>query len=159
MEPFSAGIVPYIIVDKILYFLLGLEKSRNNWSGFVGSCENGEQIMDTAIREFHEETAMIFEKYTPFILNQLERIPPFMDKSSSGKNVYIYIVEFPVDCQEMIKDFINSKAKLNDPCCHEKSIVRWFTIDEIEKSNKIFYRLKKLILSEFSNNYISSKST
>lgn len=153
---FAAGIVPYIIVDKQVYFLLGLEKSNNSWSGFVGSCENDESIMDTAIREFHEETAMIFENYTPFITNQLERNPPFMDKSGSGKNVYIYIVEFPVDCQEQIKDFINNKAKLNEYYYHEKSIVRWFTKDEIEKSNKVFYRLKNLILHEFCNNKISN---
>ncbi len=146
MESFAAGIVPYIIIDKVVYFLLGLEKSNNRWSGFVGKSENDEQIMDTAIREFHEETAKIFENYTPFIINQLETNPPFMDKSSSGKNVYIYVVELPVDCQEYIKDFINNKAKLNESHYHEKSILRWFTINEIEKSTKVFYKLKKLIL-------------
>jgi 8-oxo-dGTP pyrophosphatase MutT (NUDIX family) len=154
MEPFAAGIVPYIIIDKKYYFLLGLEKSRNNWSGFVGGSEKNETIMETALREFHEETAMIFEDYTPFINEQMRMNEPKLDISPSGKNVYIYIIEFPVDCQENIQYFINKKATFDDSHYHEKSILRWFTLDEIKKSNRIFSKLKQIILV----NYIETRS-
>jgi hypothetical protein len=90
--------------------------------------------METALREFHEETAMIFEDYTPFINEQLRKNEPKLDISPSGKNVYIYIIEFPVDCQENIQYFINKKATFDDSHYHEKSILRWFTLDEIRKA-------------------------
>ena len=63
METFAAGILPYIVVENNYYFLLGLEKSNNLWSGFVGGSNKNELITDTALREFNEESVFIFEEY------------------------------------------------------------------------------------------------
>ena len=151
MQPFAAGIIPYIYIptkDKLTkcYYLLGLEKSNNLWSGFVGGSEQNETIIETAFREFNEETVFIFEEYKLYIKSKLEKIKPYKDTTSSGKDVYIYFIEFPIESQEKIKDFMNNKAKLEEEHFHEKSILRWFTTNEIVKSNKILYKLKKIII-------------
>jgi 8-oxo-dGTP pyrophosphatase MutT (NUDIX family) len=146
-KKFAAGIVPYIILENKKYFLLGLERSNNLWSGFVGGSEPNETIEQTALREFNEETARIFEEYIPFIESELIKTKPTMDITSTGKNVYIYFIEFPNESQEKIKDFMDHC--LEDPCYNEKSILRFFTVDEIKKS-KVFFPLKKMLTSSCS---------
>lgn len=140
-KKFAAGIVPYIVLENKKYFLLGLERSNNLWSGFVGGSEPNETVEQTALREFNEETARIFEEYIPFIEAELIKTKPNMDITSTGKNVYIYFIEFPNESQEKIKDFMDHC--LEDPCYNEKSILRFFTVDEIKKS-KVFFSLKKM---------------
>jgi len=147
METFAAGIVPYILLNNESYYLLGLEISNNLWSGFVGGSEKNETITETAFREFNEETACIFEEYTSFIKSELEKVTPYTDVSQTGKTVYIYFIEFPIEFQEKIKDFINSKSKFEEEQFHEKSILRWFTRNEIKKSNKILYKFKQLFFN------------
>jgi len=127
------------------YYLLGLETSNNLWSGFVGNSEKDERITDTALREFNEESLFIFEEYIPFIKKKLTHNKPYIDITGTGKKVYIYFIEFPIESQEKIKNFINNKSKFEEKQFHEKNILRWFTIDEIKQSNKIFYKLKQLI--------------
>ena len=88
LEP-AAGIIPYIKLpsgsiglstrrvpetkgsnNTRLYFLLGYEK--NSWSGFVGGYESTDgNIVNTAIREFNEETAGIFKNNLSEIKNQI----------------------------------------------------------------------------------------
>jgi len=147
METFAAGIVPYILIENECYYLLGLEKSNNLWSGFVGGSEKNETITDTALREFNEETVFIFEEYIPFIKLELSNTIPYKDTTSTGKNVYIYFIKFPIESQEKIKDFMNKKSKYEEDHYHEKSILRWFTIHEIKESKKIFYKLKQLLIN------------
>ena len=150
MENFAAGIIPYIIIEHKKYFLLGLEKSNDYWSGFVGGSETDENYTETAVREFHEETATIFEDYTPFIEEQLKKTEPEIDTSPSGRDVYLYFVEFPVDCQGYISLFMDKKKDFTDECFHEKSILKWFSIEEIRRSKRIFSRLKQMMLVKFT---------
>jgi len=150
MESFAAGIVPYILIEKEYYFLLGLEQSNCLWSGFVGGREKDETIQQTALREFNEETACIFQENLEWIQTQLTQTQPKIDITSTGKNVYIYFIEFPVETQEKIKDFINSKAFLNERCYKEKSILRWFTLHEIiQRTKRLYLPLKKMITLTF----------
>jgi len=143
MDSFAAGIVPYIIIEKTYYFLLGLERSNHLWSGFVGGSEKKETIEQTALREFNEETGGIFEDYLPYVEKELKNISPNMDISGTGKNVYIYFLEFPDEIQEHIKNF----KFIDESCYHEKSILRWFTLDEIKKQRKMLYSLQKMIVN------------
>ena len=147
MDSFAAGIVPYIIIEKTYYFLLGLERSNHLWSGFVGGSEKNETIEKTALREFNEETGCIFEHYLPFIEKELKKKKPYMDISGTGKNVYIYFLEFPEESQENIKFFMSSEK--NELCYNEKSILRWFTLHEIQKQRRMLYSLQTMILKTF----------
>ena len=149
MENFAAGIIPYILINGERYFLLGLEISNNKWSGFVGKSEQGETITQTAIREFNEETVGIFQSYDIYLNVKINETKCLTDKTSTDKNVYIYFIEFPEESQEVIKDFINVKATMVLDHYHEKSIIKWFNLKDIKNSNRILYRLKQMIVTNF----------
>ena len=144
METFAAGIIPIKITDQI-YFLLGLETSNNKWSGFVGSSEPGETIQQTAIREFNEESCMIF-KDIPITLDKF-----LVEKTSKGKNAYLYFVRFENLPHEIIlnKSLEQNKKIYTKREYQEKKKLHWFSLTEIKKSNKILNKLKKTILNFF----------
>ena len=139
---FAAGIVPYIIKSNQVYFLLGMETSNNKWSGFVGGSEPGETIERTALREFHEETAMIFINQDEYISSQLRLTNPFVETTTSGKPVYIWFIKFPETLNDF-SQFYNNKQLLSYQF-NEKSALKWFTIEEVSSGN-ILYKLKKMI--------------
>jgi 8-oxo-dGTP pyrophosphatase MutT (NUDIX family) len=103
MESFAAGIVPYTIINGNQYFLLGLERSNRKWSGFVGGSEPGELPIETALREFHEESALAFKHLNESIKEQLQNTLPVVDTTSSGKTVYIWFIRFPI--RSLFMDF------------------------------------------------------
>ena len=80
---FAAGIIPYTFFNGNVYFLLGLEKSNNKWSGFVGGSEIGETPQQTALREFHEETTMSFLKLNDYIIESLKLTLPVIEKTKN----------------------------------------------------------------------------
>ena len=61
--PSAAGVLPYFYEKSgKAFFLLGQE-SNNFWADFGGKTEKNEQVLDTAIREFSEETRYVYGKY------------------------------------------------------------------------------------------------
>jgi len=149
MKKYAAGIVPYIAIDRI-YILLGLEKSNNKWSGFVGGSEQGETVVDTALREFNEETAMVFNDFFIALKALLLKTKPIVESTSTGKDAFIYFIKFPPNiCDNIIPQFLKNKSELQEDHFHEKSMLRWFTLDEIKDSPKILLKLKKSIIINF----------
>ena len=142
MEPFAAGIIPYTITENGIYFLLGLEK--RGWSGFVGSSEPGETPPQTALREFNEESAMIFSNYKINLTTS-----PIVEKSPTGKTVYLWFIDFPKEIIGIESQFEINKSKLNKKEYHEKSKLKWFNFYEIKNSKNIFKKLKNVIISNF----------
>lgn len=55
----SYGLLLYKIVNRKVYFLLGLVPQRNWWTIFKGLSNEGESSVETAIREFEEETGSL----------------------------------------------------------------------------------------------------
>ena len=139
---FAAGIIPYTKYNNELYFLLGLENGK--WSGFVGGSELGENPINTAIREFNEETAMIFEDLT-LSFNK----PPVVELTSTGKTVYIWFINFPTPFFD-ISNFYLNQSLINDSRFKEKSKLQWFSLNQVKNDrNKILYRLKQTIIRKF----------
>jgi len=148
MDPPAAGIIPYIVNNNKVYFLLGKEKGK--WSGFVGGYEDKDQyVINTAVREFNEETAMIFEKYTKYMYIKMKKTRPVLDKTPSGRNVYIWFIEFPINSLNEIVHFEWNKKLYNTSFFNEKSDIRVFELDEIKNSKEIFYLCKKRIIKNF----------
>lgn len=56
-----AGVIPYIIIKKELYFLLGVDKESHDLTDFGGGVKKGETTLMGAIREFKEESRNIFK--------------------------------------------------------------------------------------------------
>ena len=145
MENFAAGIVPYTSINGIDYFLLGMEKSNKKWSGFVGGSEPGETPVKTALREFHEETAMVFKNLNDYIKIELENKLPIVDKTTTGKTVYIWFIHFPVYTLFMdFSNFYNVIFTTTKSEYKEKSELWWFNRREID-SAVVLYKLKKMI--------------
>jgi len=145
MDPFAAGIIPYTITENGIFFLLGLEK--RGWSGFVGSSEPGESPIDTAIREFNEESALIFSNYQ--LHDKLVTVSPIVEKTPTGKTVYLWFIDFPKEIIGIESQFEINKSKLNKREYHEKSKLKWFNFYEIRKNKNIFNKLRNVIVSNF----------
>ena len=144
-KPPAAGIIPYIVVNNERLFLLGYEKSK--WSGFVGGYEDKDvSIITTAIREFNEESAMTFSNYTDYIYRKINNSACFVDKTPSGRNVYLWFIEFPVEAMSQIENFQNNKKIYRDrPTFIEKSKIQLFTADQVKNAKNIFYLCKRRI--------------
>ena len=146
MEKFAAGIIPYHVTPQGVSFLLGLEKSNNKWSGFVGGSEPYESVIQTAIREFNEETCLIFKDNLDFFYNECLKTRVIQETTPSGKRVYLWFIEVPF---LNLEQFSINQSIVEDPHFKEKSKLRWFTLQEIESSKSVLYRLKTTILKNF----------
>jgi len=151
----AAGIVPYIKTsDNKIKVLLGFETKMGKWSGFVGGYEETDtNIVNTAIREFNEETATIFENDLVNLKNKiLSGDCHLITDSTKNRMVYIWFIRFDhilePDLPELFK---NNISLMNDERFKEKSEIKWFTINGVRKDKDIFYRLKKTILTNYSN--------
>lgn len=145
----AAGIIPYIKLNGNTYFLLGFETSNKNWSGFVGGYERTDKnIITTAIREFNEESGMVFNNYLEYIRNSIEFKKPYIDITKTGRTVYLWFVEFPLETFNInvSEVFLNNISKFNNPVYKEKSDIRWFNLNDI-KNGKVLYNLKRVILN------------
>lgn len=141
----AAGIIPYSVINNQVSFLLGLEKSNRKWSGFVGGSEPSDRsIINTAIREFNEETSTIFENYLNYIYNEINTNKAIlvMDITPTNRNVYLYFVNFPKVTNLEMK-------KIQKREYQEKSKLRWFSLSEIKNNKDIFFRLRNSILKIF----------
>jgi hypothetical protein len=147
MEPFAAGIIPWVDSGQTLYFLLGLEKSNKKWSGFVGNCEENETKVQTAIREFNEETSKCFEKKLSFFEDCCLNQDPIEDVTVSGKKVYIWFIK----CNKRLNldDFYLNQCLLSDQNLKEKVYLKWFSLNDIKHNNNILFKLKCKILENF----------
>jgi hypothetical protein len=62
---FRAGIIPYTVVENEKYFCLGRDRKSKDLTDFGGGNEPGDKDhLDTAIREFIEESLHIFQPPT-----------------------------------------------------------------------------------------------
>ena len=153
---YAAGIIPYSRNSSgEKSFLLGYENGK--WSGFIGKYEDSdnENIINTAIREFNEETAYIFNEFIDIIKNKLIHNDSRLIITKSYNNsriVYIYfinihnsVLEYPFE-----NDFLNNKKSTNLNECKEKSQIKWIKYTDLESFNLI-HGLRKILIK--LNNY------
>ena len=106
---YAAGIIPYSRDSAgELSFLLGYENGK--WSGFIGKYEDSdnENIINTAIREFNEETAEIFKNDLSEIKNQIITSTNSFCITTFTKNraIYLYFVQMNSDLLNQSLDTI-----------------------------------------------------
>ena len=151
----AAGVIPYIKTpDGKIKILLGFETKMNKWSGFVGGYEESDHnIIHTAIREFNEETAKIFQNDLGVIENKIISGESLLiTDSTKNRIVYIWFVKIDF-INNLPALFLHNVNLLTEEYYREKGEIKWFTINDIRKSRDILYKLKISIL----NNYNSFK--
>jgi len=146
---YAAGVIPYVKnKSNEISFLLGYENDK--WSGFIGKYEetiDNNNIINTAMREFNEETANVFDYH----LENIRKKIVFSDSilviaNTKTRIVYIYFVRldeslmkvpFEQMFQENIKEYSNQYFK-------EKSKIEWINHNDFRDYN-ILPSLKKVI--------------
>ena len=135
---YSAGILP-IFIDNVLNVKILLGKEYNGWSGFSGNSERNETIIQTALREFNEETSYVFKDYLDQNYINNNTLDVLSSTTPSFKKFTLYIVDFskiPSDIlQESTLNFIYSRNTSKNVCEKEKSAIEWFDINDIKKLN------------------------
>lgn len=142
-QKYSAGILPYTIMNNTIYFLLGKDKYEKSWADFGGKVERVDNnvIAATASREFHEETlgVVVHKDYMFELLNLHESDNVIQSKTLNGSPYYMYVVQIPY-CKSYRTHFIKAVDSLcfatnNNQKVYkniEKCDLRWTSINTIK---------------------------
>lgn len=144
VDMYSAGILP------VYGNLVLLGKEARGWSGFSGKYDStkDKSILDTATREFMEETAGLMDESR---IRQLsDGAPVFRSSTPKGYDFHMYVVTFSVDDYNAFTNdkFMTKKAGTANLFENEKSEIRWVATSELHKvrMSYFFYRDLKNIL-------------
>tara|TARA_Y100000389_G_scaffold205016_1_gene262010 strand:+ start:12313 stop:12798 length:486 start_codon:yes stop_codon:yes gene_type:complete len=137
---YSAGIIPCIQN----HILVGKETSNGLWSGFAGKSEISDiSPLETAFREFDEETCGVFGPYVisclrentqRYLISYIKTVTP------KGHIFHMYLFDFTsfVYSMRLIQEefLIRRQREINTHCL-EKNEITWIHIFNI---NKLIYR-------------------
>ena len=135
---YSAGILPYQIVNKKVYFLLG--KDNNGfWSDFGGKCDPRDEnnIKETASREFYEESfgSVLGLQSIKNMLQNSKNYKLINSESMGGITYYMFIMRVPMRT-ETTRDRFNKTLEymkyINaDFQYREKVDINWISLDTL----------------------------
>jgi predicted NUDIX family NTP pyrophosphohydrolase len=137
---YSAGIIPFRMYDnEEIEFFVGhpggqSEEWNNYWAFLKGGVENGESWIETAMREFKEESGLPLDD-----VSEEDLIPLGTSRQNKHKVVIAYGLYYPdIDCDEC---FSNLTEDGETP---EIDKYRWFTYEQLKdathKMHLPFYR-------------------
>lgn len=134
----SAG---FAVISNDSKILLGKTQKYNkyeNWTIFKGGQEAGETLIETAIRELHEESGI--DIMNDVRLNSNTSSSPFFNFGINDKTVFVYLLK---DKDGVLNDFefkCNSFFGVNQP---EISHYSWFNIEEAK--DRVYYSQRGMI--------------
>jgi 8-oxo-dGTP pyrophosphatase MutT (NUDIX family) len=141
MMTHSAGVLPFFD-NKIL-----LGREERGWSAFSGKSEGDETPLETAVREFQEETANIFADVAILETACLKSITP------RGIPFFLFLSCFKTPCVDANEQFQIQRRLTKNQREMEKRELMWVNVDDIYsiQLSKSFamewLRIKKLIYS------------
>ena len=156
----AASILPVAIYKNELHFLFGkeneMEDSAKGFSDFGGRVENGETIMDTALREGAEELCGFLGNSDQ--LSQLIKKNGGVYKITYGSENKAYHVHiFYMNYDDRLPEYFTNNHKflwnhmdknlLNDSKLFEKQEIRWFTPKTMKKNIGEFREFYREIIS------------
>lgn len=98
-QRYSAGILPYAIVEDQMHLLIGKDCRDNTWSDFGGKSEDEDanNPLSTAIREFYEESCGVIMDLKS-LRNRMSNTGNYVLLQSTTQNgypYYMYLLEIP----------------------------------------------------------------
>ena len=152
----AASILPVSIHKGKIYFLFGkeneMEDSSKGFSDFGGGVENGESIIETALREGSEELCGFLGE--PIHIKQMIKRNGGMFKlTHNDYHVHIFFMDYD---SNLPKYFTNhhrflwkrmDKHALNDSKYFEKQELKWFSMDEMRTMQHLFRSFYKEIVN------------
>ena len=141
---YSAGILPFSILNGNVFFLLGKDSMENTWSDFGGRVELKDQgnNINTAIREFYEESLGVILSIdnVKLLLKDKSNFTMTKTKTLNGAPYYMFIVK------------ICHSDKLPDEFSSRKQFCEYIRIDKKFKEKKeISWFSKKQVLDSIDN--------
>jgi len=154
----AASILPVAIHQGKIYFLFGkeneMEDSAKGFSDFGGRVENGESIMDTALREGAEELCG-FLGSPKDVKKLLKKNGGLYKIKHNDYHVHIFLMDYD---ENLPKYFTNhhrflwnrmDKHLLNDSKFFEKQEIKWFSINDLRTLKHEFRSFYKEIVDVF----------
>lgn len=128
-----AGCIPYVVVDKKIYFCLGLDKLHREYCDFGGRKERKDLThLNAALREFREESREVFpqESYnSAFIQNEMCLLP------YKEFNHTLLFIQIPSDKYfNSITEFNRLGASKLANTWQEMSTIKWLNEKEFQKA-------------------------
>ena len=98
---YSAGILPYTIIDSKVYIMLGRESYDQSYSDFGGKYDRSDEtVMDTAYREFVEESL-----YTKMEMSEFSNLNAVYTESRTLKGHIYYMFLVYMDMSRIVDVF------------------------------------------------------
>lgn len=150
---YSAGVLLYVEIDRVIYFLLGKDFKYRSWSDFGGKYDSEDDgcPMKTAAREFYEETCgVIMSKQKTYDLIK-ERGQKIMCSSYKQNEYYMYLLRYDdVHSVPYLEERYRRQSHLmretddqNVTKYREKSEIKWFSesfiINNPQKLRSVFH--------------------
>lgn len=157
----GASILPITIHDGKIIFLFGKERNIDEnpgWSDFGGGTDNNESFIETASREGAEEiTGFLGEKND--IKKMLKKYGTFnidyVDPSGKYGTYRCHIC--PIEYDEYLTSYYNnnqrflqkhlSKKIIRDMKIFEKTEIKWFSFEDIQRNKKYFRNFYQNIIN------------
>lgn len=150
----KAVILPYVEIQDDVYLMLG-KASIGNYGYLGGTQEPGEDIIQTAAREFWEET----KKLIPIVdLERRLRFQNVLRKVYKNVTYYFFVVPWDSLCERNPFKFIEQwkKRDIKGDKFNEKIDIKLIHIDNVDAMTRtvrmIIYRVKHLI--QFQRNLV-----
>lgn len=128
-----AGVLPYSVYQGKHVILLGVDHHRPGfWMDFGGKDEWNETSIETAAREFSEESMFSFFSHKSEVRRKLKSVTPIV--SSNGYHMYPLAVPFIEDLNKLYKELWADRI---DTCIYrhvEKIDYAWVYADDLKKA-------------------------
>ncbi|WIA10847.1 hypothetical protein OEZ85_011013 [Tetradesmus obliquus] len=130
---YAAGILPYTFHSGSVYLMLGKDVRDGSWSDFGGKSESVDaKPLDTACREFYEETCGIVIDPKSLHVRMAGQVPFSRTYTQHGKVYYMYSLQMPFRADHS-SNFRRMLAYMKHINCFkrkvEKTDIRWVPVE------------------------------
>lgn len=119
----SAGVLPYSADVRVL-----VGSQRRQWTSLAGTARPGETPIETAAREFHEETAGLFG--VDVVKDRIAAVEPLVSITPSGRSFYLFCIRMSPNDAHAAEHRRLRLASVQ--ASHlEMDEIRWIALDEL----------------------------